>query len=322
MNNITLKQVHEWLEKQDAYTIHKWAFRKYERNKVIVSGIDEQWQVDVIDFNNLQKYNDNYKYALTCIDIFSKFAWCIAIKSKSADTTAEAFREILNSSKRKPCRLQSDAGKEFLGRPFQALLKEHNIEFFTVNSEVKCCIVERWNRTLKMRLWRYFTKNNTFRYLEVLPQIVTAYNHTVHQTIKCRPADVNKQNELEIFKRAFTLNKTPVHFKFSIGDKVRLNKYKKAFEKSYVSNWSEEIFLITNRHERHPVVYTIKDLSNEHVKGIFYEKELQKVEKIDNVYKVEKVLQKRKRNGKIQYFVKFVGYGDKFNMWVDKLIEI
>jgi len=311
----------EWLEMQPAYTLHKPARHKYDRNKVIVSSIDEQWAIDLVDLQSLAKYNDGFKYILNCIDIFSKFAYSIPIKTKTAKCVVDAFQSILDQGRR-PQRVQSDAGKEFVNDSFQKLLKQNDIDFFTVNSELKACVIERFNRTLKERMWRYFTHNNTYKYIDVLQDLVSGYNNSKHRTIGIEPANVNHENELEILNKAFKIEETELTPKFSIGDKVRISKTKRLFEKGYEPNWSEEAFIITHCLKRTPIVYKIKDEMGEALDGIFYEAELQKINKIDNVYIVEKVIKTRKTKGKTEFLVKWRGYPEKFNSWVENLIKL
>ena len=74
-NNITRKQVTDWLNSQDTYTLHRRTRKKFKRNRIIVGRIDEQWQTDLIDIQKIAKYNQGYRYILVCIDILSKFAW-------------------------------------------------------------------------------------------------------------------------------------------------------------------------------------------------------------------------------------------------------
>jgi hypothetical protein len=94
------------------------------------------------------------------------------------------------------------------------------------------------------------------------------------------------------------------------------------FQKGYIPNWTEEIFTIVDRYPTHPVTYGLADLTGEHISGKFYEQEIQKVTKTDDdVYEVEKVLKTRKRGGKVEYFVKWRGYPDKFNSWVTDVIK-
>ena len=147
-SKISRKQVQDWLSQQDVYTLHKPARRHYKRSRVIVSGIDAQFQADLCDVQSLSRYNKGYKYLLTCLDIFSKYAFVVPLKTKQGQELVKAFQTILSSG-RKPSKLQTDQGTEFLNRVFQKFLRENNIDFFTVNSGLKASVVERFNRTFK-----------------------------------------------------------------------------------------------------------------------------------------------------------------------------
>lgn len=319
---IKIHDVKTWLATQPAYTVHRYARRVYPRNRVVVSSIDEQWQMDLVDLSSLSPYNNGYKFLLNCIDLFSKFAWSVALKNKSAKSIIDAFNIILKSD-RKPHKIQTDAGTEFINKHFQALLKKLEIVFFTTKSELKASVVERFNRTLKERMWRYFTQNNTYKYTDVLDKLLHAYNSSVHRTIGIAPISVNKLNETEILQKVFRLSQNNACvYKFNIGDKVRISKVKGVFEKGYVPNWSEEIFVISERKSRQPPVYTVNDQLGESVEGVFYEYELQKIDVIADVYIVEKVIKTRKRGGRSEYFVKWRGYPNKFNSWVTDLIKL
>ena len=110
---------------------------------------------------------------------------------------------------------------------------------------------------------------------------------------------------------------------FNVGDTVRVSKHKLTFEKGYETNWTEELFIVTECIPRDPPVYRIKDLLNEPIQGTFYAQELQRVQP-KNEYAIEKILRKRKRKGKLEYEVKYKGYPSKFNQWipVSRLIEL
>ena len=114
----------------------------------------------------------------------------------------------------------------------------------------------------------------------------------------------------------------PIQFKFEFGDKVRISNLTRPFKKGYLPKWTEEIFTISSRISRRPPVYKVKDYDGEEIEGTFYEEELQKVTKTDQVYRIERVLKKRKRNGKMEYFVKWFGYPDKFSSWVDHIHKL
>ena len=144
----------------------------------------------MVDPQNLSRYNKGYKYLLTCIDIFSKYAFVLPLKTKQGQELVQAFQKILSTG-RKPTKLQTDQGTEFLNRVFQKFLRDNNIDFFTVNSGLKASVVERFNRTFKNKMYKYFTAKNTLTYINVL-QLVSSYNNTYHRSIKLKPSQVTK----------------------------------------------------------------------------------------------------------------------------------
>lgn len=203
---VTRKKVKEFLKGEQSYTLHRQARRHFTRNHVYAAGIDDQWQADLADMQSLSRQNKGIKYLLTCIDVFSKYAWVIPIRAKSAEVLAEAFKQLFReSAPRKPRRFQTDKGKEFLNSTVQNLLRNtYNIKHFTSCSDQKACIVERFNRTLKTRMWQYFTAHQTRHYLDILPKLVQAYNHSWHRAIGAVPANVQKRDEPSIRKRLYS----------------------------------------------------------------------------------------------------------------------
>ena len=146
------KQVVQWLSTQDTYTLHKPVWHNFSRSKVAVGGIDVQWQADLADVSWLASKNHVIKYLLTCIDIFSKYAWVEPLTSKTGTSLVTAFKHIFESD-RKPLVLQTDQGKEFVNTTFQQFLKTQDIDYFTTyNEEIKASVVERFNRTLKTKM--------------------------------------------------------------------------------------------------------------------------------------------------------------------------
>ena len=320
---ISKKDIQNWLSGIDSYTLHKPARRRFPTNRVIVGSIDQQWQTDLADLSSLQKYNQGYRYLLTCIDILSKYAWAVPLKSKCGGEIVTAFQSIFKT--RKPKTLQTDSGTEFKNMIFQKFLKQEGVRFFTTFNNTKASVVERFNRTLKTKMWKYFTHNHTYNYIDVLDQLLHSYNHTYHSSIKRAPADVTSENQRDVW---FTLygkmaNKKKKPCMFNVGDTVRVSKHKLTFEKGYETNWTEELFIVTECIPRDPPVYRIKDLLNEPIQGTFYAQELQRVQP-KNEYAIEKILRKRKRKGKLEYEVKYKGYPSKFNQWipVSRLIEL
>ena len=264
--------------------------------------------------SNLSHLNDNFKFILTVIDVFSKYAFAIPLQNKSATSIVDAFKKILTHG-RKPKKLQTDAGNEFINKSLKKFLK--NVKMYTTYSEMKASVVERFNRTLKEKMWRFFSYNHHYRWIDELDNFLLAYNNSFHRSIKRTPNEVNKHNEQEIFNILYKNDKKPqiISFKFNVGDKVRISKSKTIFEKGYTPNFTREIFYIHERLPRYPPVYRIRDYGNEIIKGIFYEEQLQKVLKDNDVFFVSDVLKKRTRKGKKEYLVRWLGYPKKFDSW-------
>jgi len=146
------EKIKEFLSSERTYTLHKPALGKYKRNKVTSLGIDYLWQLNLVDMQKFSKLNKGYKYLLTCIDVFSKYAWVKPIKTKEGNVVLNAFKKILKDG-RKPEKIQTDVGKEFINKLFKAFLHKKNISIYIVNSEPKASVVERFNRTIKEKIW-------------------------------------------------------------------------------------------------------------------------------------------------------------------------
>jgi len=143
---------------QEAYTLHRQARRCCLRSKPLSIGIADLYQADLVDLSSIANYNNSYRYLLTCIDIFTRRAWAIPLRSKSGSEVTAAFRKILASPNRRPRTLQTDKGTEFLNATFQCMLANNDNHWYnTENEDIKASIVARFNRTLKMKMSCYFT---------------------------------------------------------------------------------------------------------------------------------------------------------------------
>ncbi|GFU15685.1 uncharacterized transposon-derived protein F54H12.3 [Trichonephila clavipes] len=155
---LSQKEIIDFLQSQDVYTKFKPVIRNFRRRQTYASHIDDQWQADLIDMQRYSSYN-NTNYMVTIIDIFSKFAWAIPIKRKTGKEVSEAFRKVFKQ--RKPEKIQTDKGTKFINKDTQRLFRDNNIHWFTTeNIETKAVIVERFNKTLKEKMWKYFEKKN------------------------------------------------------------------------------------------------------------------------------------------------------------------
>jgi len=316
------KELKDWMLSQKTYTLHRNKINKFKRNKVIVAGIDDTWQADLVDMQKFSKQNNGFKYLLTCIDVFSKYAWIVPLENKNGKTLVDAFKKILKQG-RIPKHLQTDDGKEFFNKDLKQLLKDFEINLYATRSEMKACVVERFNRTIKEKMFRFFTESNNYKYIHIIDKLVDSYNSTYHRTIKMSPKEVNEDNEKKLWQQLYGLNENEVvTFKFKIGDKVRISKVKNIFGKGYTPNWTEEIFVITETFAKTPPVYKIKDLNNEPIEGVFYENQLLKVIHSDEeVYRIDHIIKTKTEKGIKYALVRWLGYSKEFDSWV-KLSEI
>ena len=254
VSGLSVEKVRSWLKKQPTYTLHRQARRKYPTRQYIVHDIDEQWQADLADVSLLARQNGGYRYILTVIDIFSRFAWARPLKTKRGDEVAAAFRNIFQEG-RIPKRIQTDQGKEFENRHVRELFAEHNIELFSVKSAYKAAMVERFNRTLKHKLWRYLTSTNKRKWLDVLQDAVHSYNHSVHRVIKRKPATVT-QADVANMREERQESRSKGKDNIRVGDTVRISKVKSVFEKGYLPNWTEELFTVADVNRKYkPITY-------------------------------------------------------------------
>ena len=284
--------------------------RKFLRRKVQVNGVDDIWGADLVDMQEWSRINKGYKYMLNVIDVFSKYAWSVPLKDKKGDTATEAFKYIVDNSNRIPKHIWVDKGKEFYNKNMDEWLKENKINRYSTFGEHKSAVVERFNRTLKEKMWKRFTAENTRNWVDMIDRLLSEYNKTVHSTIGMNPIKASKIKNSELK----TLTKHLGKPKFKVDDKVRISRMKGTFEKGYLPNWSEAIYVIHQVKQTNPVTYILKDTIGELIEGSFYEKELQKTNQ--EIYRIEKVLRKKNINGVEHGLVKWMGYNDKFNEWI------
>ena len=297
-----------------ANELHKQVRKNFLKRFVFVRHVDDIWGADLVDLPTLSKKNSGFRYILMIIDVFSKYGWSVPLKTKTGTEVASALQKIFKE--KKPKKLWVDKGKEFYNKVVAALLKKNDIEIYSTNNDEKCSVVERFNRTIKTQLWRYFSANGTQKYTDILQQLMDKYNSTKHRSIGMTPIDARKpSNYQHVFKNLYykkvqSRNKPA---KYKVGDKVRISIKKDIFEKGFTVNWSDKIYTITEVLKTLPPTYRIKD-DREEIEGSFYEQELQKTS--ENTFRIEKVLRWKKQGGERIARVKWVGYDSSYNSWV------
>jgi len=208
-----------------------------------VNGIDKIWAAHLFEMQAFSESNRGVRYLLTVIDVFSKYGWMLPLKGKTGKSVADTFKEIFRKSKRKPEKLWTDKGREF----YNKIVKELGVELYPTENEEKFSVVERWNRTMKEKMFKYFTANNTKKYIDVLDDFVEKYNNTRHSSIKMTPVEASKkENEVTVYRDLYPdFTRQPMRAKFKTGDKVQIQKKKGLFEKVFTPNWTEEVFTVS-----------------------------------------------------------------------------
>ena len=287
--------------------LHKPIIRKFKKRKIYSGFRDNIWGADLADMQLISKFNKGFTLLLCVIDIFSKCAWVFPSKDKKGISIVNAFQKILKESYRKLNKIWVDKGSELYNNSFKKWLKGNDIEMYLIHNEEKSVVAERFIRILKNEIYKYVTTISKNVYINKLDDIVSEYNNTYHRTIKMKPVDVKDNAYIDFEKEVH--DKDP---KFKVGDYLRISKYKNSFSKGYIPNWYEEVFIISKIKNTVPWTYVINDLNGEEIIGRFYEKELRKTDQKE--FRIEKVI---KRKGD-KLYVKWKGYNNSFNNWIDK----
>jgi len=218
-----------------------------------VNGIDQIWAADLVEMQAFSKFNRGVRYLLTIIDVFSKYGWMLPLKDKTGKSVADTFKEIFKKSKQKPENLWTDKGREF----YKKHVKELGVEHYSTENEEKSSVAERWNHTMKEKMFKYFTANNTNKYIDVLDDFVERYNNTRHSSIKMTPVEAStKENEVRVYRNLYPdLTRRPMRAKFKTGEKVQIQKKKGLFEKGFTQNRTEEVFTVSKIQRTNPVTY-------------------------------------------------------------------
>ena len=204
-----------------AQELHKPVKRYFTQRRVVVNHIDEIWAADLVDMQKFSKWNKGYKHLLMVIDVFNKYAWIKPLKDKTGEIVTEAFKSIFKEGKRLKY-LWVNNGKEFYNKHLKDLLDKHSITIYWTENEEKSGVVERWNRTIKQRMWKEFTVQGNTQYFDILPQSLTKYSNTKHSSTEMMSEEANKKkNKGTVYLKMFGDMETATKSKFKVGDKVR-----------------------------------------------------------------------------------------------------
>ena len=188
----------DWSQ-QLAEELHKPITKNFRKRRVISKGVDKIWTADLVEIQKFSKGNKGIKYLLMVIDIFSKYGWIKPLKDKKTESVSSAFDEIFKKSKRKPEMLWTDKGSEFVSKHFKEFLKKNKIKLYHTENEEKSSYVERWNKTMKNKMWRMFSANNSTVYWDKLDKLVDDCNNTIYSSIEMTPKEASKKENEKTF---------------------------------------------------------------------------------------------------------------------------
>ena len=169
-------------------------------------------------------------------------------------------------------------------------------------------------------MFKYFTLIGQHKWLDILPDLTESYNNTTHRSIKMAPNQVTSENEALVRATLYPRiqEKVKSHARFSVDDTVRVSRKTHVFAKGYRETYSHEIFYVSKIKNTNPITYTLKSFDGEEIKGSWYESELQKVDKSNNIFPIERIIKSRTRGGKRQLLVHWKGYPDAADSWVQE----
>lgn len=324
--NITQDKAKEILEHIEGYTLH----REYKKPKIYnpyyVHKRREQVQADLIDISKIARQNNGVQHLLLLIDIFTKRVWVYPVKNKNARTIESVLSRWIRSLDETPDKLMTDQGTEFVNQRVQNLLLRHNIEWQAALGTSKAAIAERANKSIQILIYKYLTQNETLRYIDKLDNIIQSYNKRGHRSLDFfspQQAD-SPQNEGMIHAIHQTrYTKLAAHRRdtlpFKVGDLVRIKtdvKQVSSSRRAYAEQFKGEYFNIIRINRTLPIaMYYLRSVdTQELIRGGFYANELQRQR--GDIYKIERIIRRRVRNGVREIFVKWKYFSPQWNEWI------
>ncbi|KAL3111280.1 hypothetical protein niasHT_013322 [Heterodera trifolii] len=287
------------------YTLFKPKKEKFRRLRTVPAGFMTDVQADLADFQALSRKNSGYRYLLLAVDVLSRRMFGSPVKSKRPVDMKRAFEELFEQMPRVPDTLYTDRGLEFVAKPLKEFYAEKGIQKFETSSKKKAAVVERAIRTLKTRLYKYFSANNTSVWVDVVPKFLSAINNSVCRAIGLRPNNISDTNAREVWKRVYGVAQLDKKTKIRAGETFLC----------YIPNYSDHVYTVDEARSINPQHYLLKDYYGTKLKRKFYLPELTKVQVDENtMYRIEKKYKKRMRDGKSEILVKFIGFPEKY--WV------
>ena len=326
---ISKSRIKKWLSAQEIDTSMKGVRRKFKKPRIVLDGSYMLWDADLMDMQDYKSDNDGTRFVLVVIDDFSRRADAEPIANKTAGTVLDALKLVFDRADKLPRVLRTDAGSEFVNGKMKAYLKRMGVRHQVTTNEVKANYAERFIRTLKKKITKFFLKNQSYAYATRLPDFIQSYNATYHSSIKRAPNKVTPKTRDSVYEDLYVyphwekMQKNPkskkrkTRYRFKIGQTVKVSFLKKIFNREYDQQWTSEIFTVVKRILIDDVpAYELVDYAGDPVKGIFYGSELQAVVfDPDRDFAIEKVIKTKGKGKNAQSLVRWLGWPKKYDQW-------
>lgn len=318
---ISKKVIENVLSQIDTYSLSKQERKAKVFNETLTYHARDLIQADLFFTDRLEQYNDGVRAILLCIDTYTKFCWLEPLKSKNCTVVVRAFRRILDRMTFAPKVFAFDNGSEFTCLKTRKLFEALNIKTFFAYSDNKCALAERAQRSIQSRLYKHLLANETYRYIDNLQQLVLGYNNSSSRMLRMSPIQAEQPKNWERLadqharnraKRSKLKKKSP---KFNVGQEVRISLEKSVFTRGYDVSFTHQRYIVKEviQHRKLPA-YVLANEKGELVKGRFREHQLTA---INTPYYRGNVLKQRVRKGKKQYLMRWIGYPEEYDIWID-----
>ena len=317
---IKMKDIKKFLETSESYTLLKHEQSVKIFNKTITFHWRDVLQVDLFYIDRLQNENDGVKYILTAIDVFTRFGFCEPVMNKTAKEVTNKLEIIFNRLGVLPKVVCSDKGSEFKNRYTEKFLKNHKIKFFYAQTDPKAACVERLQKTFQLLIYKYLVENESYRYIDVLQQLMRNYNETPHSFLdNLSPASAEKPENWDIVSAAHSKHYARMRTKkikprFKIGDVVRISLKKSKFRRAYDISHSYQRYIVHEIDKKHLVpLYILKNELDQILTGKFHGSQLQKIN--IETYRSYPIKERNTKKGK-EYLMRFIGYDKEYDQWL------
>jgi hypothetical protein len=251
-SNISRQDIKTFIDDQQHEQIQKTKVRNNKlKGHVVAFDENELWLIDIFDLAKYKTTNSNYKYIFVAIDVFTRKAYAVKMKTKSIDDTTEAIKSIESKNSKIPLAIMSDNDTAFLGRKFKQYLDDNDIYHMTtiLDDHRALGIIDNFAKRIKKTFGKYFSKNNSTNWIDYLDIIIQRYNNTPNSALyDLSPNDTTKNQKNTQLIQELNLDKvkdmkTTTKSSLRVGDNVRIS-VKHKYTKSNEPQFSQEIYKV------------------------------------------------------------------------------